>query len=626
MNNKAFIVLVLLLNLLQPLLVLGQQRTIELKDNFFYIDGEKTFLKGVSYEIGAIPGQYPWEGNTDAELIEFEVNRILSAGFNTLRMWGTTTKEDLDVLMDFNINIMLSIWIGEGDDYSDPDFVDRAKNLVSSVLSYSKNYDNIICYFIHNEPLPEHIFSSGYAETQYLWQALAEIIHSEHPGRPVSMSNTCVGNYIDPAFFDFSAYNVYPYNPATVNHSHGYAAFIEYLKQMQNDNKPLIITEFGLPVSPSGPGNWGYGGNTLQEQTDAIRYMYSALLDGGAGGCSIFSYSDGWWKAGDPATHDDNPEEWFGMVNYTGLTDKYGEVRPVWDAVKNYQNAIITSPRNSAIYSNQLVVEIFSEDFVDSVKMFDGLEIIYKNAIQNNYLVDTIEFVETGINDQKLHFEFYDDNSLLVKEEDINCLIAAEDIELPHIEITTDPENFSGPGDMSVTFKVINNPVFSNTGKLQYVYYPHQGWEYGDTLSIAMSFTDNQFEFYKDFSISDLPYVVSFAAGFDITYGNFTKRIHADKTLIRDDLKVLDENKSFNKCGLTIYPNPTGEDFHFNGTSLSENHLYFFKIVDLQGRLLLSGQSEVNQPIYIHQLEKGNYIIIIENENHQSFYQRFIKI
>ncbi len=34
---------------------------IELKDNWYYLNGEKFFIKAIGYEIGARPGQHPYE-------------------------------------------------------------------------------------------------------------------------------------------------------------------------------------------------------------------------------------------------------------------------------------------------------------------------------------------------------------------------------------------------------------------------------------------------------------------------------------------------------------------------------------------------------------------------------------
>ena len=40
----------------------AQSKTkIELKDNWYHLDGQKYFIKAIGYEIGARPGQHPYE-------------------------------------------------------------------------------------------------------------------------------------------------------------------------------------------------------------------------------------------------------------------------------------------------------------------------------------------------------------------------------------------------------------------------------------------------------------------------------------------------------------------------------------------------------------------------------------
>ncbi len=108
---------------------------------------------------------------------------------------------------------------------------------------------------------------------------------------------------------------------------------------MNTSQSPLIITEFGLSVSPTGPGNWGYGGNSLFLQSEGDWFMYKALVDGGAAGSCIFNYSDGWWKGGNEGIHNDAAEECCGLVNYTSLADQHGVEGPVWKAVNLFQSA-----------------------------------------------------------------------------------------------------------------------------------------------------------------------------------------------------------------------------------------------------------------------------------------------
>ncbi|MBK8556749.1 MAG: hypothetical protein IPL65_13700 [Lewinellaceae bacterium] len=330
--------------------VSSQAQSVSVHDNFFYLDGQKFFIKGIGYEVGATPGQLPWNHTFNPTQLNTDIQRILSGGFNTIRTWAPFTQQELNFLQAYDIKIIMGIWIDPGGDFSDPVFVSNAKTTVSNVLSYSKNYDQIIGYLIMNEPMPETIAAAGYDETAALWSDLIQIIHTEHPNRPVSIANTPNGTYINPELFDFSAYNVYIYNPVTVNYLHRYRDYIHYLGSLKTPGQPLIVTEYGLSVSPAGPGNWGYGGNTLTEQAAGDLHMYQSLVNGGAAGSCVFNYSDGWWKAGNEFVHDNAAEEWFGLVGYTSLGDQTGQQRPVWNTIKTFQSAIITQPRSSEIY------------------------------------------------------------------------------------------------------------------------------------------------------------------------------------------------------------------------------------------------------------------------------------
>lgn len=154
---------------------------MEVKNDFFYIDGQKFFVKGIGYESGALPGEVPWEKTFNPEQMHFDIQRILSGGFNTVRTWAPFTAEELDLLFAYDIKIIMGIWVDPHADFSNEAFVDEAKAIVSDVLSYSKNYDNIIAYVIMNEPLPETIFNAGYDHTVDLWNELINIIHINHP-------------------------------------------------------------------------------------------------------------------------------------------------------------------------------------------------------------------------------------------------------------------------------------------------------------------------------------------------------------------------------------------------------------------------------------------------------------
>jgi len=586
----------------------AQSPQVELKEGFFFINDEKYFIKGIGYEVGAIPGQLPWEREFDEELLVFDMNRILSAGFNTIRTWGAFTDEELQVLSSFDIKIIMGIWIDPHGDFNDPSFVASAINEVNSVLSYSKNSPNIIAYIIMNEPLPETIFAAGYKNAVELWAQLIEIIHQEHPEIPVTIANTCNGTYIDPGTFDFSAYNVYPYNPATVNFSHKYLAYIEYLNGLRNDDKPLIITEYGLSVSPTGPGNWGYGGNTLQEQIDGIMYMYRALIDGGAAGSCVFNYSDGWWKGGNEYQHDDNPEEWFGLVEYQHLNDKYGTLRPVWEEVKTYLRAIVTSPKNAGIYYNEIPVEIFGSDTIQSVEIYRNNMLVYSGDFSGNYLTASISVTVNGMEDKTWDFIFYDEYNNILKEEQLTFLCSEMTVELPVITITTEPEIFEEPGVAEAIYNISYYEDFIHSDYINYTFYPHIGWDFGFTFSKSYPQSVSGYEFSNYHSFGDNAHVITFAAGFDIYYNSFSKRIYNQLTLPVGYALGMDENPPEDFESFKLLPNPANDYFRIESSN-QQLIPVSYQLFDLFGNLIFAGTTQTAFHNDIGFLQTGLYIV-----------------
>ena len=589
----------------------AQNNPVLLKNGFFYINNKKFFIKGIGYEVGAIPGQLPWERTFDAELLSFDMHRIQSAGFNTIRTWGAFTEEELALIAQFDLKIIMGIWIDPAGDFNDPIFISSAIEKVNHVLSYSKNYPNIIAYLIMNEPLPETIFSAGYTQSIQLWTQLIQIIHEEHPGIPVSIANTCNGTYINPEVFDFSAYNVYPYNPATVNFSHKFTAYVEYLSHLSNDSMPLIITEYGLSVSPSGPGNWGYGGNTTQEQSDGIRFMYRSLIDGGAAGSCVFNYSDGWYKSGNEFSHDDHPEEWFGLIAYQNVADKFGIPRPVWENIKSYQHAIIVSPKNSAIYLNKIPLELFCNDTTKKVEIFKNAELLYTSNISGNYLIDTLSIQVSGKEDQVWDFNFYDQNNTILKEEQIIFLSSDTAVNIPVIDVTTNPETLEEPGIVEVTYNISAYQDFAHSSNINYVFYPHVGWNYGSSFSKAYPQSSTNFEFSNYHIVGDEDLIVTFAAGFDLYFNNFSKRIYNQLTLaVGNVLGAVNENQATGQPEFSLYPNPADDYFSIIFHKQLEDPANY-QIFDLHGTQLISGCVVSGSQIDISFLKSGCYLIEI---------------
>jgi len=607
----------------------GATQEIQIKDNFFFLDGDKFFIKGIGYEVGATPGHLPWTHTFDPDILRADIERILSGGFNTIRTWAAFTEEELTVLAEYDLKIIMGIWIDPHGDFSDPAFVSAAQTTVNNVLSYSKNHDNIIAYLIMNEPLPETIAAAGYDATVSLWSQLMSQIHLAHPGRPVSIANTSNGTYINPAVFDFSAYNVYIYNPVTVNYLYGFRDFVRYLRELNTPHHPLVLTEYGLSVSPSGPGNWGYGGNTLAEQQQGIIEMYGALVDGGAAGSFVFNYSDGWWKSGNEFVHDDAAEEWFGLVEYSNLADQYGHVRPVWSAIKAFQSAIITEPRTADIYGTNVPIEIFLDDTIARVEVYDGMLLLDQWQASGRYLHDTLSISAQGISAFRLTFKCYDGQNHLVKTEEKSILITTSPVSLPEIDIDIANSDYWESGHLEVDYHINRGTKFTTSSDLEYIYYPHVGFDYGQQFTWTMP-NQEIVDLHSQHGIAPNVPVITIGAAINISYGNFQKRIINQVTLSRINeisTDIIDFNAS-TQPAVYLSANPVHTSFMVMCGGEQDGHDFNYALYDLGGTLLRSDHATWGSPIDVSNLYPGAYLVQIKTlDPSQGIYiRKFIKI
>jgi len=516
-----------------------KSRNLEIKEGAYYINGEKTFINALGYEIAARPGQHPYKDEKVLEIARMnnDLKVIKEAGFNAIRTWSELTEEEVKLVQESGLMLVYGIWILPDGDFNEPQFIEDAKMQVRKVMEWSKNYDCIITYLIMNEPMAAHIYEKGADNTLKLWTSAIDIIHEMHPGIPVTISNnSAIGEYLNERIFDVYGYNTYDYNEGLPGYTQGFANHFKYLKEMNGENKPVLVTEFGMSVSPIGYGM--YGGNTRKLQASHIINNFSDLLDAEVAGICPFYYADGWWKAGDKHTHDPYPEEWFGYWGYASDKDTIGYPRPIWYEFKEYNQAILASPRNQHIYEGNVPIEVYLNDEVALIKVIYNDSMIYKKAVLEKELnvyhfTDELRFDEDSITDRELIFEFYNNKKELLKWEAISILTTKEKIELPKINLSFNQEDLSKTKVLKTTFTITNNSPFKLEKSFKYVYSHHEGWNAGvhkakeiDTDKTEISFTDT-------FEPTDKSYVLNVGAGIDIKYGKFVKRIHNEKLLYR---------------------------------------------------------------------------------------------
>jgi hypothetical protein len=509
---------------------------IELKDGWYYIGGHKFFVNAIGYEPGARPGEDPKKQRVpNLPEMRQDLKNIKAAGFNGIRTWSALTEDELKLVQASDLKIVFGIWIEPTEDFADPKVVEQNLEYTKSILAYTKKYDCVITYLIMNEPMPAHIRQVGAQPTLDLWIKLRDLIHREDPGVPVTISgNTAITGWLDLNLFDVYGHNTYGYSTEGSNFTHGYANTNRFVAELNGGAKPVLVTEFGHSVSRQGAGDRGYGGNTLEEQAQEMTRDYRDLLDSGAAGLCPFYYADGWWKGGEPSVHNDTPEEWFGFWGFKNVNDRTGYPRPAWHALTEYNQALVTSPRNQQFYLNEVPVEAF---LGPKVKRF---RVIYQDAVlweaapdEHGYVSGKLSFAGEDLKDREFVFESYNAQGRLLKYESVVVLTGKEPIVWPTLELRTPVTDLDKTKEVQVEYRLANNTVFSLGSELRTIFAPHHGWDPGDTYRRAIDPKLKQQSVSETFKLPGDCFVLGLYAGIDIRYGKFTKTIYAQKFLFR---------------------------------------------------------------------------------------------
>lgn len=354
----------------------GSNPVVELRGEWFYVDGEPFLIKGIGYSPYR-PGEVPWKDTLDTALIEQDFQRISDAGFNTIRTWSPLPPEILTLAEKFGLMVLQGIWMERSADYTASAFRELMLQRIQQEVTRAKPHRNILAFLVGNELLPHEVYRTGIPETEALFHDALKAVKQADPTRFVSYANWPSLGFLDASMWDGVCFNLYPYEPSSVSHSFTFRSYIEHLKQTLSLNKPLVITEVGLSVSPKSGSQVGYGGNSLEDQRELLLKLWDSMFQAGAQGGAIFEWNDEWWKqaevTSDEETHEESdPEEWFGLIGFNDAKDRVGEPRPSYEALKTYNQAIVLSPITLRRYQGEIPVTVYATEEVAKVRVHFG--------------------------------------------------------------------------------------------------------------------------------------------------------------------------------------------------------------------------------------------------------------
>jgi hypothetical protein len=335
--------------------------------DWFLQDGQPVFLNVIGYQP-LEPGQ-DIQGEIRASRVQDDLRRLRAYQGGSdpvlLRVYAQpTTTYPIRMPQSFYDGVReLGFWMLR-DIYFDADYwaadaIDRGKQKIDAVLAEVEavgGFDRIFAWEIGNE------FSSagGVAALEQFVEQMTQYIKQQMalPGRdgysdwvtwaswPPNDPLRTDGAPVMPDGMDFISYNAYSYDPQRIrDHQAGpgtgtqYAGYLAALKS-RYPGKPLVISESGLPDSSSAEGldqdrlhpwypAYRRGGLSEEQTAEGVLDRYfDARLSGAVAGFTVFEWLDEWHKAGDPATHDDHPEEHFGLHRFQEVAPGEYELEP----------------------------------------------------------------------------------------------------------------------------------------------------------------------------------------------------------------------------------------------------------------------------------------------------------
>jgi len=308
------------------------------------VHGEPFLVKGVGYQpmpVGAGITRVNLDAvYTDPCVLARDLPLLRSIGVNTVRFWSELPDSNLllDALYNNGVHpiyAVMGFWVpmAPGDDYSDPVFGNNLEQSFRTYVQRFKDHPAVLAWGIGNE---NNLSYGGDLSDWYtLGNRLAAAAYDTegatyHPAMIINgglwdFGDVDVGSDdVSLGFVDLWGHNTY----------FGYEDHCYYDYYDRLSAKPLLLTEYGVDA---------YDINASAEypitHAQWVVHQWQQIRVRSLGG-TVMAYSDEWWKAGSPNTHDTggfysgrqpdgySNEEWWGLVSVASLPSGCDEVTP----------------------------------------------------------------------------------------------------------------------------------------------------------------------------------------------------------------------------------------------------------------------------------------------------------
>jgi hypothetical protein len=259
---------------------------------FLRVDGRRFLVKGVAYGTfapDAAGAQFPGPAQLDRD-----VAAIAAAGFNTVRTYTAPSPALLDTAAHHGLRVVAGIpWAQHVAFLDDARAVRQIRREAVAAVRDLSSHAAILMFAVGNEIPPAVVRWHGRTRVERFLRSLYEEIKSAAPENLITYVNFPPTDYLDLDGFDLYAINVFLHREADLR---AYLARVQHIAGA----KPLLVAEAGADSIREGQ----------EEQARIAAMQVRAALAEGACGAVAFSWTDEWWRGGQPVT------DWaFGLVD-----------------------------------------------------------------------------------------------------------------------------------------------------------------------------------------------------------------------------------------------------------------------------------------------------------------------
>lgn len=291
-------------------------------------------IKGVCYHPVAIG-----DSTRSFSTLTEDLGLMKEMGVNTIRVYEPiASKHVLDEISDAGLRVIIGFGYNQGGTY------DIQSGTYLEYVKQFKGHPAILVWELGNEYNFHPEWFGGDIQMWYAdLSAAVDAIHAEDPNHPVATAHGEVPEVELLAALpniDLWGLNVYRWDVS-------YTAAMDFAKL---SDKPMYFSEIGADSYMSTSALGYEQGPNQRAQADATRALLEPLFSDSVrcAGAAVFSFTDGWWKAGRadvqdqggvapessgvPYDSDANEEHW-------GLVDIHRQPKAAFDVVKSFFNA-----------------------------------------------------------------------------------------------------------------------------------------------------------------------------------------------------------------------------------------------------------------------------------------------